>query len=823
MAYRRPGVTVTQEFLGLVPALATFALPSVSVGPAFQLVEEDLLGSYAAEEQLFPYASLLGGAIVDLAGSVDSEVLPLHPFPITTKDISAVLRDAKVEVVSEKATGAVSGTSFTDSVLDQFLDVHAGDIVRVVPATDVEIIAARADGVTVSTVGQRNRLYSGSGNPLLFANVIAGDVVTVTSGGYFGTQDYVVVALVGTNLLILDSEVNDGSGDVSTLEYSIAGDRGASGDYAIRSVVDGQTVTLVSPISITGLAPLKYIILRRAGDITLTRVSAVSGNGFVAEPEGITLPAILTYATLPVVEGVLVASYRAIRIDLASEVRQFVNVASLNSVFGVGQTTPANILAYGISLMLQNTVTPVHGLGLDANAFADEVLSFVAAADVLKLEDMYAIALLTHNSVVHTTFKNHVEQLSAPDMKLERVVIFNSRLAELMVLKEAATTVTTVSGARQIVGMQIDGVISGSATSTLTDATAGQFSAVEKGDSVVVVGGTNAIVRTLTVLAVVDEHALTLSGAVSSGASTDISYYIYRLDGLAAGGASFYDRNASFLADSIASGHYLTILSGDYEGRYRIATVVSDKEVTLLPVVIAAQTLATAVEYQVDRDLSKAEQADAVQGYSEAFASRRCVHVWPDQLELPVGQSLYYVPGFFAASVIAGLTSGLPTQQGFTNLSVSGFLGLRHSSKYFSDDQLNVIADGGTMILAQDGPSQPLYIRHQLTTDRSSIKFQEFSITKNVDFIAKFLRGTYSPFIGQYNIVDTTIDTLRMAGGAALKFLKEKTRVPRFGGVIRTGTLVSLTEDAEQIDTVNIVFSLGIPIPLNNIDIVIQI
>lgn len=823
MAYRRPGVTVTQEFLGLVPALASFALPSVSVGPAFQLVSEDILGSYAAEEQLYPYASLLGGAIVDLAGPVDGEVLPPHPFPITTKDISAVLHDAKIEVVSEKATGAVAGTTFTDSVSDQFIDVLAGDVVRIVPATSVEIIAARADGVTTATVGQRNRLYSGSGNPLLFANVIAGDIVTVTSGGYFGAQDYVVIAVVGTNLLILDADVNDGVGDVTDLSYSIAGDRGTSGDYAIRSVVDGQTVTLVSPISTTNLAPLKYIILRRAGDLTLTRVSTVSGNGFVAEPEGVTLPAILTYATLPVVEGVLVVSYRAIRIDLASEVHQFINTASLNSTFGVGQTTPANILAYGVSLMLQNTVTPVHGLGLDANAFADEVLSFVAAADVLKTVDMYAIALLTHSPVVHTTFKNHVEQLSAPDKKLERVVIFNSRMVELMVLKEAATSVTTVSGARQIVGMQIDGVVSGSATATLTDATAGQFSSIAKGDSVVVVGGTNAIVRTLTVLAVVDEHTLTLSGAVSSGASTDINYYIYRLDGLAAGGASFYDRNASFLADSIASGHYLTILSGDYEGRYRIATVVSDKELTLLPVVIAAQTLATAIEYQIDRDLSKAEQADAVKGYSEAFASRRCVHVWPDQLELPVGQSLYYVPGFFAASVIAGLTSGLPTQQGFTNLSVSGFLGLRHSSKYFSEDQLDTIADGGTMILVQDGPSQPLYVRHQLTTDRSSIKFQEYSITKNVDFIAKFLRRTYAPFIGQYNIVDTTLDALKMTGGSVIKFLKDKTRVPRFGGVIRSGVLKSLAEDAEQIDTVNIVFSFGIPVPLNNIDIVIQV
>ena len=55
MAYRRPGVTVTQEFVGLVPALASFSLPSITIGPAYQLVDEDYLGVYAAEETLFGY------------------------------------------------------------------------------------------------------------------------------------------------------------------------------------------------------------------------------------------------------------------------------------------------------------------------------------------------------------------------------------------------------------------------------------------------------------------------------------------------------------------------------------------------------------------------------------------------------------------------------------------------------------------------------------------------------------------------------------------------------------------------------------------------
>ena len=67
MAYRRPGVTVTQEFVGLAPALAAFSLPCVAVGPAYQIVDNDTLGTYTGQQNTYSYASVMGGAVVDLA------------------------------------------------------------------------------------------------------------------------------------------------------------------------------------------------------------------------------------------------------------------------------------------------------------------------------------------------------------------------------------------------------------------------------------------------------------------------------------------------------------------------------------------------------------------------------------------------------------------------------------------------------------------------------------------------------------------------------------------------------------------------------------
>ena len=181
------------------------------------------------------------------------------------------------------------------------------------------------------------------------------------------------------------------------------------------------------------------------------------------------------------------------------------------------------------------------------------------------------------------------------------------------------------------------------------------------------------------------------------------------------------------------------------------------------------------------------------------------------------------MPGYYLCCAVAALVTGLPSQQGFTNLSVSGFLGLKHSSKYFTDAQLNTIADGGTMVFAQDGAQQPLYVRHQLTTNRSAIKFQELSFTKNVDYAAKFIRTSYKPFIGTYNIVDTTLDGLRTQASSIITFLRDTTRRERIGGVIRSGKLQSLAEDPTQIDTVLIKFNLNMPVPLNNLGITIQV
>lgn len=277
---------------------------------------------------------------------------------------------------------------------------------------------------------------------------------------------------------------------------------------------------------------------------------------------------------------------------------------------------------------------------------------------------------------------------------------------------------------------------------------------------------------------------------------------------------------SAFITDGVVPGHFIKVSApSGAVGRYKIASVLSQTQVLLET---GPTSPATGVTFTVEKDLQKGEQASVLAAYASSLGSRRMVFVWPDVVRGPVGSAIVDLPGYFLGATVGALTTGLPTQQGFTNLNVAFFTGVRHSTKYFDRDQLNTIAGGGVMIFAQDVLDvTALYVRHQLTTDTTAIKFQEYSITKNVDFIAKFIRTNHRQFIGQYNIVDSTFDDLKANAKGIMTFLKDNTRLPKIGGVIRSGKLQSIVQDPTNIDTIIEKYKLDIPVPLNNLDITI--
>lgn len=811
MTYRRPAVTVIQEFLAAAPALGVIQLPTCVVGPAYQLVNNALFGNYIGNQADYAYANLIAGALPDIEALDPDEV-----YPATKKPVALYLKNAIVEAATESLVGAGISTTFTDATTSRFANVVAGDKIRIVENLGIIVLAAQTNGATVSTPGMRNRLTAGTAGQ--FADVKVGDTVSVTAGTNTTIGDYVVDVKISDDVIRVVGDINDGGGVSTDVAYSITGDRGVAnaGDYRIKSKTDANTVVLESPL-IENESLIKYTVIRSVAKIDLVR-----DTDFDVTADAVTIHTGLLYGTLPIVSGTVYGTYRALRNDLAARVKDFSGSSEVISYFGgADQIDPANPLGYCLNIKSQNTTTKINGLGLDENAVSNELLSYGKAMDVLKLTDMYAITVLTSNTVIHQALRSHVNGLSLKDK--ERIGLVSRLIITEELQVEATTVETALVGARVIVNTQVDGTTAFATNpKEVLDATTDQFLNVNKGDKLVVVGGTNAIVGTYTVTSITNVNKLVVDADMCTGDVSNLEYYIVRQDGVSADGASLYDRNANFIDDGVAAGYFVRFISGPVEGTYAISGVPSNKTITFAQIP-GITSLQAGVEYEIYRELSKTEQAEIMAGYSQSLAARRIINTWPDILKAPVGAVTVNLPGYYGSATIGSLVSGLPPQQGFTNYSVTGFLGLEHSTGYFDDDQLDIIASGGTLVFIQEGEDQPLVIRHQLTTDVSTIKFQELSVTKNVDYISKYIRSVYKPMPGRYNIVDSAFDDIKTTAKSVITFLKDTTKLPRIGGVIRGGSLTSLAADDTQIDTIAGTFTLSIPIPLNNLIFTIQV
>jgi len=653
MAYRQPGVTVIEQFLNAVPALAAFALTNVVVGPAYQVkTKGDTNQNYTGTAANYTYPDQMAGTTIDTR--------PFNPDDLTTYPVRIFIQNAIVRLLGPNSTGAVSASD-----LNQFTDATLN----------------------------------------VFANVVAGDVIVVT-----GPQ---------------------------------------AGSYTVRSVVNANTLQTNETFTAAG-SGLNYTTRRDLGadgsDLEIFR----STLGVLVTETQVTLPPSLTttvlpYGAVPIIGGTVLLSYRALRIEDSTVMKEYVALAQLQADYGVDQIIPENVAVFGIFLALSNSPTPVNLLTLGkayldtGSGTGDELIAYINAFNVLAHVEIYAISVMTQNTSVHTALKAHIDFYSTPEQKLERVGIIN----------------------RQIV---------------LTSVVEGPFS----------------------------------DGAVN------------------ASGLVFTSATAAFITSGVVPTQFINISAPSAQaGRYKIASVDSQTQVTLVGPPngsIIPGGPVSGITFDVDRNLSLTEQAAVIAAYAHSIGDRRMVLTWPDIVKIPSGNVIRLLPGYFLNCAVGALTTGLPTQQGLTNLSVAVYVGVLHSVKYFSTDQLNLIADGGVMIFVQEVLDQtPIFIRHQLTTDRSAIKFQEYSVTKNVDFIAKFIRTNHQGFIGQYNIVDTTFDDLKTAAAGNIDFLAKKTLRPKIGAVIKSGTLTSIAQDPVNIDTIIETWNLNIPIPLNNLDITIVV
>lgn len=232
------------------------------------------------------------------------------------------------------------------------------------------------------------------------------------------------------------------------------------------------------------------------------------------------------------------------------------------------------------------------------------------------------------------------------------------------------------------------------------------------------------------------------------------------------------------------------------------------------------------INFKIDTyPLDKSEQAEAWRDEAKAFSSSRVILVRPDECELvytdksgPVVQDkTVRLPGYYAAAALAGLKASKAPQAPITNEAVPGITRIFHSDEYFTPDQLNTIAEGGNLIIVQPNRNASPTIRHQLTTDRTSLETQEWSIQHAIDTCAVEYRERFSPFIGKHNITNELLTQLRGIGEAITRDLVN-------AKILRQGSkLERLYQDTDQPDSVIVEVSLLVPYPCNRITVKLYI
>lgn len=419
-----------------------------------------------------------------------------------------------------------------------------------------------------------------------------------------------------------------------------------------------------------------------------------------------------------------------------------------------------NPLGFGMYFALLNAPgVEVNGVGVgEVSALETEgsLDSYIQAFEYLESKMVYSIAPMTHSGPVGQALQVHVNALSLPENGLERIAILNPSRPS----RKSDTLVASVSTAN-VAGAPTDAIGSGLA----------------------------------------DLQAMLAATGLAGPTYTQANGVF----------VMFEDDQNRYLVESV-NGPTITINNGPltqtdsffFDGG---GSAVFDEAIIDRPMSIFIRGGALA---------NRTEEASAYADLGRGYRDRRVICVAPDKAVAAVDGLDTQIEGFYLAAALAGKFSSIAPSQPMTEETLAGFRGVIGSSDRYSELQLKVMSGGGLMVMYQEKKDQPIRVRHQLTTDVSTIEKRETSITRAVDYASIFLRTGLKNFIGRFNITTTVQDAVSIVLEGLGTFLVKQ-------GVLLGFTVNSLRQSADAPDSLEVDVTLEVQYPLNNIRITLVI
>lgn len=267
--------------------------------------------------------------------------------------------------------------------------------------------------------------------------------------------------------------------------------------------------------------------------------------------------------------------------------------------------------------------------------------------------------------------------------------------------------------------------------------------------------------------------------------------------------ASFKNEDGS---DKVKPGDTVYILrGGDNSERYTVNSVISAETLEIRENPYALKQENKRIE--VWHKMSKNEQAEYFGTIAGSFNTRRIMVVAPDI----VGEDTLELPGYYLAAAISGYKSGINAYQGMTRTEIIGFDDYSRAKPYFTESQLNIMAEKGVSIVLTDS-NGTAYLRHALTTDVSTTAAQEEVITRDYDYVCKGIHSILNKYIGRYNATHRVFDKIRGSLVSLLQSYYSRGYITSYSNLI-------VQSHALLADRVEVYVTLGLPFPINNIEV----
>lgn len=272
----------------------------------------------------------------------------------------------------------------------------------------------------------------------------------------------------------------------------------------------------------------------------------------------------------------------------------------------------------------------------------------------------------------------------------------------------------------------------------------------------------------------------------------------------------FQDNSADFNVDGVFPGDQINMVGTLAAGNPYIVDVVINANKLKVLTAKPFASLEANQTYTIDRILDEEQIAARVAAVSESLGFKRVVMAFPDYCQI-AGEKL---PGYYCACVVVGMISGLPPNAGITFKGAAVVERVFNSNFRFDEDQLNIIAGGGSLIFVQDDEASLPYIRHQLTTDRTTLETSEVSMIKNNDYISFVFKSTMKKFLGIYNVQEGLFLTLGPALEADIVAL-ERVISTELGPILISGDILELKQSENSKDQIEVVIDTVQPAPFN--------